>query len=126
MAYYETIKLVSGDDLPQLEIILRDSRTAVAGATLDITAPSTWKPIDLTNADTVKMRIRPIGSTTLTATLNCVIQSPKTDGTVLMDWGLTTLDITAGDYEGEIELTYSNAKVLTVPDLLRFDLRGQF
>ncbi len=126
MAYYDTIKLVSGDDLPQLEIILRDSNTAVAGATLDITAPTTWKPIDLTNASAVKMKIRPIGSTTLTATLNCVVQSPKTDGKVLMDWGLTTLDITAGDYEGEIELTYSSGKVLTVPDLLRFDLRGQF
>jgi len=126
MAYSDTIKLVSGDDLPQLEIVLRDSNTAVAGTTLDITNPSTWQPIDLTNANAVKLKIKPVGSSVVTETISCSIESPKTDGKVIMSWGLTTLDGTAGDYEAEIELTYANNKVFTVPDLLKFSLRGQF
>jgi len=45
MAYYKPIKLVKGDDLPELEIILRDSNVAGTGKTLDITDPTTWNPI---------------------------------------------------------------------------------
>ena len=43
-----------------------------------------------------------------------------------MDWGSATLDDGVGNYEGEIEITYTDGKVLTVPDLLKFNLRAQF
>lgn len=126
MAYYKAINLVKGDDLPALEIILRDSNKAVSGQTLDISDVSTWAPIDLTDVSAVRLKFREIGSTTLTDTVTFTRIQPYTDGKVVMNWGLTTLDGDAGDYEGEIEITYTNNKVLTVPDKLKFIMRDQF
>jgi hypothetical protein len=126
MAYYNTIKLVSGDDLPELNITLRDSNEAATGATLDITDPSTWNPIDLTAVSAVRIKFRAVGSTTLTSTVACTLVAPLTDGIVNMSWGLTDLDGISGDYEGEIELEYSSGRFLSVPDLLKFDVRAGF
>ena len=126
MAYLETINLVKGDDLPALEIILRDSNAAASGQTLDIGDVSTWAAIDLSEVSTVKMKFRKIGSSTLVATISFTLIAPYTDGKVVMDWGSTTLDDGHGDYEGEIEITYDNGKVLTVPDLFKFIIRDQF
>jgi len=126
MAYYNTIKLVSGDDLPELDITLRDSNLAASGATLDITDPSTWNPIDITNVSAVRLKFREVGSTTLKATIGCTRVAPYTEGRVIMNWGLTDLDSISGDYEGEIELEYSNGKFMSVPDLLKFDVRAGF
>ena len=125
MAYYKAINLVKGDDLPALEIVLRDSNKAASGQTLDITDASTWSPIDLTNVDAVRLKFREIGSTTLIDTITFTIINPATDGKIIMDWGATTLDI-HGDYEGEVEMTYSNGRVLTVPDKFKFIIRDQF
>ena len=126
MAYYNTIKLVSGDDLPELDITLRDSNLAEVGKTLDITDPSTWNPIDITNVSAVRLKFREVGSTTLKATIGCTKVAPYTEGRVIMNWGLTDLDSISGDYEGEIELEYSNGKFMSVPDLLKFDVRAGF
>ena len=126
MAYYNTIKLVSGDDLPELDITLRDSNLAEVGKTLDITDPSTWNPIDLTSVSAVRLKFREVGSTTLKATISCTKVAPYTEGRVIMNWGLTDLDSISGDYEGEIELEYSNGKYMSVPDLLKFDVRAGF
>ena len=126
MAYYETINLVKGDDLPALEIILRDSNAAASGQTLDLGNPSTWAFLNLTNVNAVKLKIRRQGIETLVDTITFTRVQPYTDGKVIMDWGLTTLDDGIGDYEGEIEITYTDGKVLTVPDLLKFNLRAQF
>ena len=126
MAYYNTIKLVSGDDLPELDITLRDSNLAEVGKTLDITDPSTWNPIDITNVSAVRLKFREVGSTTLKATIGCTRVAPYTEGRVIMNWGLTDLDSISGDYEGEIELEYSNGKYMSVPDLLKFDVRAGF
>ena len=125
MAYYDSINLVKGDDLPALEITIRDSNTAASGQTLDVGDVSTWAPVDLSDVNTVKMKFRKIGSSTLVATITFTLVLPYTDGKVVMDWGLTTLDDGHGDYEGEIEITYDNGKVLTVPDLFKFIIRDQ-
>tara|TARA_R100001480_G_scaffold27169_6_gene37504 strand:+ start:1791 stop:2171 length:381 start_codon:yes stop_codon:yes gene_type:complete len=126
MAYYDSINLVKGDDLPALEIIIRDSNAAASGQTLDIGDVSTWAPVDLSDVNTVKMKFRKIGSSTLVATITFTRVAPYIDGKVTMDWGSTTLDDGHGDYEGEIEITYDNGKVLTVPDLFKFIIRDQF
>ena len=126
MAYYETINLVKGDDLPALEIILRDSNAAASGQTLDLGDPTTWAFLNLTNVNAVKLKIRRQGIETLVDIITFTRVQPYTDGKVIMDWGLTTLDDGIGDYEGEIEITYTDGKVLTVPDLLKFNLRAQF
>lgn len=126
MAYYEAINLVKGDDLPSLEIVLRDSNLAAVGQTLDSGDPTTWKPIDLTNVSTVLLKFRKVDTTTLVDTITFTKVSPFTDGKVVMDWGSTTLDDGYGDYEAEIEMTYTNGKVMTVPDKFKFIIREQF
>jgi len=126
MAYLETINLVKGDDLPALEIILRDSNAAASGQTLDIGDATTWAALDLTDVNAVKLKFRKIGMDTLADTISFTRVAPYTDGKVVMDWGSTTLDDGHGDYEGEIEITYTDGKVLTVPDLFKFIVREQF
>lgn len=126
MAYYETINLVTGDDLPALEIVLRDSTAAASGQTLDVGDPSTWSFLNLTNVNAVKLKMRREGIETLVDTITFTRVQPYTNGKVIMDWGSATLDDGVGIYEGEIEITYTDGKVLTVPDLLRFNLRAQF
>ena len=126
MAYLETINLVKGDDLPALEIILRDSNAAASGQTLDIGDTTTWAALDLTDVNAVKLKFRKIGMDTLADTISFTRVAPYTDGKVVMDWGSTTLDDGHGDYEGEIEITYTDGKVLTVPDLFKFIVREQF
>tara|TARA_R110000796_G_scaffold37302_3_gene94198 strand:+ start:382 stop:762 length:381 start_codon:yes stop_codon:yes gene_type:complete len=126
MAYLETINLVKGDDLPALEIILRDSNSAAAGKTLDEGDPTTWSALDLNDVNTVLLKVRKVGLETLIDTINFSRISPFSTGKIVMDWGSTTLDGGYGDYEGEIEITYVNGKVLTVPDLFKFNVRAQF
>ena len=68
MAYLTTIDLVSSDQLPEIEITLKDSNTAASGSILDPDDATTFAPLDLTSG-TVRMRVRKVGSTTLTDTL---------------------------------------------------------
>ncbi len=124
--YYNTIRLVSGDTLPELNITLRDSNTAAPGKTLDETDPTTWNIITLVGVSTVKMNFRKIGSTTIHETLPCTITTPLADGVVIMQWTTSSLTGIAGEYEGEITITYSTGKIITVRDLLKFNIRAGF
>ena len=126
MAYLETINLVKGDDLPALEIILRDSNLAAAGKVLDLGDSTTWAAMNLSDVNVVKLKVRKVGLETLVDTINFTRIQPYANGKIVMDWGSTTLDSGFGDYEGEIEITYTNNKVLTVPDLFKFNVREQF
>ena len=51
--YYSTIELVAGDTMPELNIILKDSNTALSGQTLDAANHATWAIISLAAVDTV-------------------------------------------------------------------------
>lgn len=124
--YYDTIRLVSGNTLPELNITLRDSNTAAQGQTLDPSDPTTWAIIDLTSVSSVVMKFRKIGATTLKATLPCTIVAPATNGNVIMQWTTDSLSGVVGDYEGEISLTYNNGKIVSVRDLFKFDIRAGF
>jgi len=124
--YYDTIRLVSGNTLPELNITLRDSNTAASGQTLDPSDPTTWEIIDLTNVHSVVMKFRKIGSTSLKATLPCTIVTPATNGNVIMQWTTASLTGVVGDYEGEILITYNNGKIVSVRDLFKFSIRAGF
>jgi hypothetical protein len=43
-----------------------------------------------------------------------------------MQWNLTTLDVAAGTYEGEIELEDTAGKKQTIFDKLKFKVRDDF
>ena len=124
MAYSETINLVVGDTLPELTVTLRDSNKAATGKTLDSEDPTTWDPIDLTGA-TVRMRIRAVGSSTVSSTLTMTVVSPATDGKATTNFPSGTLD-TAGVFEAEVEIEYSDGGKQTVHDLLKLKVRDDF
>lgn len=123
MAYSDTLNLVTGDTLPELTFTLKDSNTAAAGRTLDPNDDSTWAPIDLTGAE-VRLRIRALGSSTVKSTLLCTVSEP-TLGKAFTDFPTGTLD-TAGTFEGEIEIRFSNGGIQTINDLLKLKVRSDF
>jgi hypothetical protein len=124
MAYYDTIQLVKGDTLPELNLTLRDSNAAAAGQILDSENSSTWAPIDLTGA-TAKLKFKALGATALKSTITMTLQAPYTDGKVFMQWPTGVLD-TAGTFTGEVEVTYSSGAIQTVYDQLKFKVRGDY
>ena len=124
--YYSIIELVAGDTMPELNIILKDSNTALSGQTLDAADHATWAIISLAAVDTVTMKFRKKDTTTILETLPGSIVGDGTAGNVIMTWLSDTLDGAEGIYEGEIEITYDNGKISTVRDLLRFDVRAGF
>ena len=124
--YYSTIELVAGDTMPELNIILKDSNTALAGQTLDAANHATWAIISLAAVNTVKMKFRKTDTTAILETITCSIVGDGTAGNVIMTWLADTLASAEGIYEGEIEITYDNGKISTVRDLLKFDVRAGF
>ena len=123
MAYLTTIDLVQGDQLPEIEITLKDSNTAAAGLVLDSGDPETFAGLDLTNG-TVRMRIRAVGQTDLVSTLIGVVTAPL-EGKVTFVFESGTL-ANSGILEGEIEFTDPSGRTQTVLDLIKFTVRSQF
>ncbi len=123
MAYSDTLKLVTGDTLPELTFTLKDSNTAASGQTLDPNNDETWGPINVTGA-TVKLRLREIGSATVKSTLTCTV-TDGSNGKVATNFPAGTLD-TAGTFEGELEITFQSGGVQTVNDLIKFKVRSDF
>ena len=123
MAYLTTIDLVQGDQLPEIQIILKDSNTAASGAILDADDPTTFAALDLTGGS-VRMRVRMVGQTSLIDTLVGTIINP-TGGVVVFVFDSDTL-AASGVIEGEIEFTDSSLRTQTVMDLIKFKVRSQF
>jgi hypothetical protein len=123
MAYLDTLKLVTGDTLPDLRFVLKDASSSPDGVTYDANDSSTWAPIDLTGA-TVALRIRLIGSTTVTATLAGIVSDPE-GGAVLVPFTGNSFG-ESGLYEGELEITFATGGIQTVYDLVKFKVRNDF
>ena len=96
MAYITTIDLVQGDQLPEIEITLKDSNTAGDGLTLDPDDPTTFAPLNLAGGS-VRMRVRQVGQTTLIDTILGTVTDASA-GKVTFD--SDTLD-TTGVLEGD-------------------------
>jgi len=123
MAYSTTMELVQGDTLPQIIVTLKDSSEAATGQTLDPEDSSTFKPIDLTGAS-VTLKIREIGSTTLTDTLTGAI-TDAANGKTAFNLGGSTL-ASSGTFEGEVSYTNSDSKSQTVVELIKIKVRDDF
>jgi hypothetical protein len=123
MAYSSTIKLVTGDTSPELNFSLKDSNTAASGYTLDEENSDSWAPVAITGG-TVKLRIREVGSTSITETVTCTITSGS-GGTCAAVFSTSAFP-SAGTYEGEIEFTNSAGKIQTVQDFIKFIVREDF
>ena len=123
MAYLTTIDLVQGDQLPEIEITLKDSNTSPAGVVLDADDPTTFAALDLTGGS-VRMRVRTVGQTGLIDTLIGTVTA-ATEGKVTFIFDSDTL-ASAGVLEGEIEFTDSGGRTQTVIDLIKLKVRSQF
>ena len=123
MAYLTTIDLVQGDQLPEIEITLKDSNTSPSGVVLDADDPTTFAALDLTGGS-VRMRVRTVGQTGLIDTLIGAVTA-ATEGKVTFIFDSDTLAST-GVLEGEIEFTDSGGRTQTVVDLIKLKVRSQF
>ena len=123
IAYLTTIDLVQNDQLPEISVDLKDSNTAAPGQTLDPDDATTFAPINLTG-DSVRMRVRTVGSTSLIDTLVGTI-TDAANGKCTFVFTSSTLAST-GVLEGEIEITDSASRTQTVVDLIKFKVRAQF
>ena len=124
MAYSDTINLVSGDNLPELTVTLRDSNSPAPGRRLDEDNPETWMPIDLAGRF-VNMRIREQGGE-LEHTLPMTVLDPPEDGRCTTIFPAGTLD-RAGLFEAEFEVINEiGGATHTVYDLLKLKIREKF
>lgn len=105
------IKLVRGDQRPYIKMTL----TNPDGSPVDVSNPSTY----------VLVKFRAVNTTTTLATLTCLKVNGGADGVVSFNFPGTTLDVTPGQYEGEIEINFSG-EYQTVYDVLNFVVRQQF
>ena len=125
MAFYETINVVANDTRPVINLTLKDASTAAPGLTLDPDDSSTWAVLDITDP-TIRVKFRALGTSNVLDTMTCIKVAPTANGVCYMAWNATTLAVSAGTYEGEIELTYTGGAILTLFDRLKFKVRDDF
>lgn len=107
----EKIKLVQGDTRPQIQVTITDEITGSA--------------VDISGA-TCLLKFRAVGASTLVDTLTGTVTGGPA-GQVVFQWNTSSLDVEAGDYEGEIEVTFPAGQgKQTVYDVLKFKVREDF
>lgn len=105
----DIIKLVKGDELPQITLTLTDDVTASA---VDLSVSTT----------TVSVKFKKKGTTTTLSTISTTKTTDGTDGKVHFDFSGGVLDVDPGEYEGEVVINYNNS-IQTVYDVLTFRVR---
>ena len=106
-----------------IKLVRNDTRPALV---CTITDASTGGPIVLTGA-TCRLKFRKVNTTTLIATLTGTVVDP-TNGVVEFYWAAdpVSLESPAGQYEGEVEITFQDGQIQTVFDTLNFIIRQDF
>lgn len=124
----DKIKLVRNDTGPQIKIVVTDENTGL--------------PVNISGAAVI-MRFRKLAESTILATVNGILVTGKEneDGTytytapydvagaggrAVFIWADNDLDVEPGEYEGEVEITFSDGTVQTIYDTLRFKVRQDF
>jgi hypothetical protein len=105
----------------KIKLVRRDTRPLVQ---VTVTDDNTGNPIDLTGA-IVRMYFRALGGDSVLDTLvGVVLDGPA--GQTVFAWNANTLDVEAGDYEGEIEVEFPTGARQTVFDVQKFKVREDF
>ena len=108
----DTIKLVKGDELPQITLTLTDD---VANAALDLSASNT----------TVTIKFKLKGGASTLSTISTSKLTNGADGKVFFNFAGGVLDVDPGEYEGEIIVSFGG-NLQTVYDTLNFRVRDNF
>jgi hypothetical protein len=109
------VRLVAGDTGPQLKLTITEDPSGLA--------------IDLTAA-TGRFILRATGTTnvllTKTLTINSGPGGDAPNGVCYVVWSAGDLNLTAGDYEAEVEITMPSGMVQTVFEPIEIRLRADF
>lgn len=114
------IKLVQSDDLPGISFCIRDSSRAANGTSLDKKDPSTWCPVNLTEASVIATISR-AGVNKQIDTARVVVITPEA-GEVLINLNDCTFLDEPGQYDCEVSVVFSGGRQ-TVYDVLALDVR---
>ena len=122
----DRIKLVKGDTRPQIVVSLKTS----SGTAIDCTGA------------TVRFYFRKEGSSAVLTTITGALltgfidstgalittgyTTPGSGGRAAFSWPANALNVEAGNYEGEVELTFADTTIQTVYDVLKFKVRADF
>ena len=107
----------------KIKLVKDDTRPAIV---CNITDETTGAVVALTGASAV-LKFRALGSTALQATITgSITNGPNGQVTFYPASNPTMLTGDAGDYEGEIEITFADGQIQTVYDVLRFKVRADF
>jgi hypothetical protein len=108
----EKIKLVQGDTRPAL--------------VCNITDDTTGAPLVLTGATAI-LQFREVGATALQATVpGTITDGPNGQVVFYPASAPAMLQGAAGEYEGEIQITFADGQIQTVYDVLKFRVREDF
>lgn len=108
----EKIKLVQGDTRPAIVCTITDENTGEA--------------INITGA-TPRLKFRAAGESQVIATVTGSVIDGQAGRCVFHPASAPEmLQVDAGDYEGEIEITFPDTQIQTVFDLLKFKVREDF
>lgn len=107
------IKLVTGDNLPNVQVALTNEETGA--------------PIDLSPANTtISVKMRALGSTTVIATLQgSIVNAPGTDGLIEFGFPGSSLSVAPGAYEFQISVSFDGL-IQTVFETLKAQIRAAF
>lgn len=105
------IRLVRNDTGPQIRFSLTDE--------------STGDPLNLTNSTaTLHMKSATTGAVVLSRSLTIPV-STAAQGIAIAVWEAGDLNLTPGDYDGEVEVVLTTGIRQTVYDILKFRIREQ-
>lgn len=108
----DKIKLVQGDNLPFIKLVLTD--------------PLTGAVINLSNAGVlVRVYFRAANTTTVLSTIVCEKLNGGTAGEVRFNFPNGVLNVEPGLYEGEVEIDF-DGQTQTIYEVLKFNIRPQF
>jgi len=108
----DVIRLVAGDEKPVVILTLTDD---ITGGVIDLSNSTT----------TISVKFRAAGTTTVLSTITFTKLRGGTTGQVQFDFNGDVLDVDAGQYEGENQISF-NGQIQTVFDVLRFVVRDNF
>lgn len=106
------IKLVQGDNLPYVRLILTDPTT---GAPVNVSDPSI----------VVRVYFRAAGTEDVLSTIVCTKVPGGLNNVVRFNFPDGVLDVEPGPYEGEVEIDF-DGQIQTVYEVLKFNVRSQF
>jgi len=107
----------------KIRLVRNDTRPAIV---CTITDDRTQQPINITGA-TVLLKFRAAGAQELTATIAGTVTDGAAGQVVFFpSTAPEMLQGEPGDYEGEIEITFSDSTIQTVFDLIKFRVREDF